>query len=90
MSYRDSEMLSPGPEPTAAVPGTSVLVEDLFYNVPNRRKAMGSASEEYNRIWDVVAKYSVYCTGALYLIQCCVSVLVICQGSTVEPERGGE
>jgi hypothetical protein len=27
-----------GPRPVAAVPGTTVCVEDLFYNVVNRRK----------------------------------------------------
>ena len=31
-------------------------VEDLFYNVPMRRKALKSLSEEYQKIIDIVSK----------------------------------
>ena len=42
--------------PCAANQGTSITVEDLFFNVPTRKRVLKSPSEEYNRIADVVSK----------------------------------
>jgi DNA mismatch repair protein MLH1 len=41
-------------------------VEDLFYNVPSRRRAFRSASEEYAKILDMVARYAVHCSGVSF------------------------
>jgi DNA mismatch repair protein MLH1 len=41
-------------------------VEDLFYNVPTRRRAFRSASEEYAKILDVVGRYAVHCAGVAF------------------------
>ena len=38
------------------VQGTSITVEDLFYNVPNRLAALRSQADEFNRIADVVTR----------------------------------
>lgn len=43
-----------------------IQVEDLFYNVPTRRRAFRSASEEYAKILDVVGRYAVHCAGVAF------------------------
>jgi DNA mismatch repair protein MLH1 len=57
---------SSDPKPTAGRQGTVIQVEDLFYNVPTRRRAFRSASEEYAKIADVVGKYAVHCQGVAF------------------------
>lgn len=58
-SYRDGEMLLPGPKMCAANPGTTITVEDLFFNSPTRRKSFKNGGEEYTRILDIVGRYAV-------------------------------
>jgi DNA mismatch repair protein MLH1 len=58
---RDGE--SPDPKPCAGTVGTTITAEDLFFNVPSRRKAMKSASEEYQRVVEVISKYSLHYSG---------------------------
>ncbi|OJD35544.1 dna mismatch repair protein [Diplodia corticola] len=56
----------PDPKPCAGRQGTQITVEDLFYNVPTRRRAFRSASEEYAKILDVVGRYAVHCFGVSF------------------------
>ncbi|KAF2754632.1 DNA mismatch repair protein MutL [Pseudovirgaria hyperparasitica] len=53
----------PAPKSIAGRPGTQITVEDLFYNIPTRRRAFRSASEEFAKILDIVGRYSVHCSG---------------------------
>ncbi|KAK5165272.1 DNA mismatch repair protein Mlh1 [Saxophila tyrrhenica] len=54
------------PKACAGRQGTQIAVEDLFYNVPTRRRAFRSASEEYAKIADMVGKYAVHCKGVAF------------------------
>ncbi|KAI0406197.1 histidine kinase-like ATPase [Xylaria palmicola] len=72
-AHYDGGKLSPAkpsqssdPKPTAGRGGTQISVEDLFYNVPTRRKAFRSASDEYNKIIDMVGRYAIHCDGVAF------------------------
>ncbi|KAL0273065.1 UNVERIFIED_CONTAM: hypothetical protein PYX00_005828 [Menopon gallinae] len=58
-SYEDGKLKGP-PKAYATTDGTFITVEDLFYNIPTRRKALRSPNEEYAKIVDVVGKYAVH------------------------------
>lgn len=49
------------PTKSAGNDGTRIMVEDLFYNIPSRRRAFRSPNEEFNKILEMVAKYAVHC-----------------------------
>lgn len=65
-TYQNGKPLNKDPAPTAGKNGTIILVEDLFYNVPSRRKAFKSTSEEFGKILDVVGKYAIHCTNVAF------------------------
>ena len=55
--YKDGAPVGP-PASLAANQGTCITVEDLFYNVPQRRDALRSAVEEFNKIAEVVSRFA--------------------------------
>ncbi|KAK8854901.1 hypothetical protein IAR55_003640 [Kwoniella newhampshirensis] len=65
-NYQDGVLIpakpgaGPEPKPAAANDGTVITAEDLFYNMPLRKRAFKSPSDEYNRILDVVTKYAIH------------------------------
>ncbi|KAI1083440.1 histidine kinase-like ATPase [Whalleya microplaca] len=82
---------SPDPKPTAGRIGTQISVEDLFYNVPTRRKAFRSASDEYNKIIDMVGRYAIHCSGVAFSCKkhgdSGTSITVQAQASTLDRIR---
>ncbi|PSS02318.1 MutL-like protein [Coniella lustricola] len=57
---------TPDPRPVAGRNGTQITVEDLFYNIPTRRRAFRSPSDEYNKIIDMVGRYAVHCSHVAF------------------------
>lgn len=82
-SYCDGKLVSPRPgvpaepRPCAGNQGTLIVVEDLFYNVLTRRRAMKSPAEEYAKLADVVTK-SEKLTLWNPLIRCFCASFLLC------------
>ncbi|XP_054240827.1 DNA mismatch repair protein Mlh1 [Indicator indicator] len=77
-TYSDGKIKAP-PKPCAGNQGTQIIVEDLFYNVNTRRKALKNPSEEYAKILEVVGRYAIHNSG--------ISFSVKKQGDTVSDVR---
>ncbi|NXU49726.1 MLH1 protein, partial [Turnix velox] len=77
-TYSDGKIKGP-PKPCAGNQGTQITVEDLFYNVSTRRKALKNPSEEYAKILEVVSRYAIHNSG--------ISFSVKKQGDTVSDVR---
>ncbi|XP_004676380.1 PREDICTED: DNA mismatch repair protein Mlh1 [Condylura cristata] len=77
-NYSDGKLKAP-PKPCAGNQGTQITVEDLFYNISTRRKALKNPSEEYGKILEVVGRYSIHNSG--------ISFSVKKQGETIADVR---
>ncbi|KAF7666883.1 hypothetical protein LDENG_00090030 [Lucifuga dentata] len=90
-SYSDGKLKGP-PKPCAGNQGTQILVEDLFYNVSTRRKALKSPSDEYARIVEVVSRYAIHNSGKSFSVkkqgETVADVRTLPNASTVDNIRG--
>ena len=57
------------PKPCAGNKGTQIVVEDLFYNMMTRKKALKSPGEEYAKIVDVIGKYAIHNSGVAFTVK---------------------
>ncbi|XP_015782198.1 DNA mismatch repair protein MLH1 [Tetranychus urticae] len=63
ISITEGNPETPNPVAIAANPGTLISINQLFFNMPIRKKSLKSPSEEYNAIFDLVSKYAVHCSN---------------------------
>mmetsp|Transcript_21822 Transcript_21822/g.40654 ORF Transcript_21822/g.40654 Transcript_21822/m.40654 type:complete len:795 (+) Transcript_21822:35-2419(+) len=57
--YSDGKLRQPA-RPCAGTRGTTLVIEDMFYNNSTRRGALGKDSIEHSKLLDVVQKYAVH------------------------------
>ncbi|XP_059215063.1 DNA mismatch repair protein Mlh1 [Centropristis striata] len=90
-NYSDGKLKGP-PKPCAGNQGTQILVEDLFYNVSTRRKALKSPSDEYSRIVEVVSRYAIHNSGKSFSVkkqgETVADVRTLANASVVDNIRG--
>ncbi|KAL4651760.1 hypothetical protein ACB092_01G184500 [Castanea dentata] len=59
VSYRDGVM-DHEPKPCAAVKGTQIMVENLFYNMTARRKTLQNSANDFSNIEDLLKRFSIH------------------------------
>ncbi|KAJ7964617.1 DNA mismatch repair protein MLH1 [Quillaja saponaria] len=59
VSYRDGVMENE-PKACAAVKGTQIMVENLFYNMTARRKVLQNSADDYSKIVDLLSRFAVH------------------------------
>nr|XP_048331834.1 DNA mismatch repair protein MLH1 isoform X2 [Ziziphus jujuba var. spinosa] len=59
VSYKDGVM-EHEPRACAAVKGTQIMVENLFYNMTARRKTLQNAADDYSKIIDLLSRFAIH------------------------------
>lgn len=72
--------LQGNPKPTAGNQGTVITVEDLFYNMTVRKKALRSPAEEYQKVSEVVSKYAIHNSNVGKLFEYFTKINQLCNG----------
>ncbi|CAD6233810.1 GSCOCG00007306001-RA-CDS [Cotesia congregata] len=67
-SYVDGKLKAP-PKALAGNQGTTITIENLFYNVPQRRKALDNISEQFTGITEVVTRYAVHNSSVAFTLK---------------------
>ncbi|CAN1779589.1 DNA mismatch repair protein MLH1 [Linum perenne] len=62
VSYKDGVM-EHQPKACAAVKGTQIMVENLFYNMIARKKTLQNTSDDYLKIVDVISRFAIHHTS---------------------------
>lgn len=62
VSYKDGAM-EHEPKACAAVKGTQIMVENLFYNMVARRKTLQNSADDYSKIVDLLSRFAIHHIG---------------------------
>ncbi|KAK4721542.1 hypothetical protein R3W88_011775 [Solanum pinnatisectum] len=60
-TYRDGLMVGE-PKAYAAVKGTQIMIENLFYNMAARRKTLQNSADDYPKIVDLISRFAIHHT----------------------------
>ncbi|WOH00519.1 hypothetical protein DCAR_0519884 [Daucus carota subsp. sativus] len=58
-SYRDG-MMEYEPKACAAVKGTQIMIENLFYNMTARKKTLQNSGDDYPKIVDLLSRFAIH------------------------------
>ncbi|XP_075109414.1 DNA mismatch repair protein MLH1 [Nicotiana tabacum] len=65
-TYKDGLMVDE-PKPCAAVKGTQIMIENLFYNMAARRKTLeNSSADDYPKIVDLISRFALHHTSVSF------------------------
>ncbi|KAK9929677.1 hypothetical protein M0R45_026766 [Rubus argutus] len=59
VSYKDGVM-EHEPKACAAVKGTQIMIENLFYNMSARRKTLQNSADDYSKIADLLSRFAIH------------------------------
>lgn len=59
VSYKDGVM-EHEPKPCAAVKGTQIMIENLFYNMTARRKTLQNSGDDYSKTVDLLSRFAIH------------------------------
>mmetsp|Transcript_46364 Transcript_46364/g.110402 ORF Transcript_46364/g.110402 Transcript_46364/m.110402 type:complete len:793 (+) Transcript_46364:53-2431(+) len=66
--YTDGKLRGP-PKSCAGTPGTTLVAEDMFYNNPTRRQALGKESIEHSKVLEVVQRYALHNPNVSFVLR---------------------
>ncbi|KAK6129624.1 hypothetical protein DH2020_036634 [Rehmannia glutinosa] len=58
-TYKDG-MMEQEPKACAAVKGTQIMIENLFYNMSARKKTLQNSADDYPKIVDLICRFAVH------------------------------
>ncbi|KAL8059951.1 hypothetical protein ABFX02_03G121000 [Erythranthe guttata] len=61
-TYKDGVMENE-PKACAAVKGTQIMIENLFYNMAARRKSLQNSADDYPKIVDLICRFAIHHTN---------------------------